>query len=183
MDVEDKAAEVINCLSNVVQKSDLSKIILDFSNPEVKREYLLLNGQPVEASLAYKDIYSTAKKSIYVVDNYIGVKTLVLLKEVLPSIEVIIFSDNIGKRLHNIEYQDFCREYPNRKIKFQKTAGVFHDRYIIIDYSTENQRIFHCGASSKDAGERITTVSEVIDQVVYTDLINKLLENKRLILE
>ena len=42
---------------------------------------------------------------------------------------------------------------------------------------TDNQRIFHCGASSKDAGERITTVSEVVDQVVYTDLVNRLLKN------
>ena len=177
MNVEDKVAEVVDTLSNVVQKSDLSEIILDFSNPEVKRGYLVLNGQPIKANLAYKDIYNLAKKSIYVVDNYIGLKTLVLLKDVSASIEVIIFSDNVGKGLHNIEYQDFCREYPMRNVKFQKSGGAFHDRYIIIDWDTDNQRIFHCGASSKDAGERITTVSEVVDQVVYTDLVNRLLKN------
>lgn len=82
MNVEDKVAEVVDTLSNVVQKSDLSEIILDFSNPEVKRGYLVLNGQPIKANLAYKDIYNLAKKSIYVVDNYIGLKTLVLLKDV-----------------------------------------------------------------------------------------------------
>ena len=85
MNVEDKVAEVIDTLGNVVQKSDLSEVILDFSNPQVKRGFLLLNGQLMEANLA--------------------------------------------------------------------------------------------GASSKDAGERVTTVSEVVDQIVYTDLINRLLKN------
>ena len=177
MNVEDKVAGLVDALGNVVQKSELSELILDLSNPQLKTGFLLWNGQPVEANLAYKDIYSQAKKSIYVVDNYIGVKTLVLLKDVPPTIEVIIFSDNIGKGLHTMEYQDFCKEYPGREIKFQKSGGEFHDRYIIIDWNTNHQIIYHCGASSKDAGQRITSISEVVDQVIYKDLVKKLLKN------
>ena len=56
----------------------------------------------------------------------------------------------------------------------------FYDRYIIIDWNTEYQRIYHCGASSKDAGQRITSITEVVDQMIYTDLINKLLKNQAL---
>jgi hypothetical protein len=177
IDVEDKVAGLVDSLNNVVHKSELSDLILDLSNPQLKYGFLLLNGQPIEANLAYKDIYSIAKKSIYIVDNYIGVKTLVLLKDVPSSVEVIIFSDNIGKGLHTIEYQVFCKEYPFRKIKFQKSGGEFHDRYIIIDWNSKHQRIYHCGASSKDAGQRITSITEVVDQMIYTDLINKLLKN------
>ena len=177
MNVEDKVAGLVDNLGNVVHKSELSDLILDLSNPQLKYGFLLLNGQPIEANLAYKDIYSIAKKSIYIVDNYIGVKTLVLLKDVPSSVEVIIFSDNIGKGLHTLEYQDFCQEYPFRKITFQKSGGEFHDRYIIIDWNTEHQRIYHCGASSKDAGQRITSITEVVDQMIYTDLINNLLKN------
>jgi len=177
MNVEDKVAGLVDNLGDVVHKSELSELILDLSNPQLKYGFLMLNGQPIEANLAYKDIYSIAKKRIYIVDNYIGVKTLVLLKDVPSSVEIIIFSDNIGKGLHNLEYQDFCKEYPFRKIKFQKSCGEFHDRYIIIDWNTKHQRIYHCGASSKDAGQRITTILEVVDQAVYTDLINKLLKN------
>ena len=176
-DVEDQVAEVVDTLNNVVHKSELSDLILDLSHPQLKYGFLLLNGQPIEANLAYKDIYSIAKKSIYIVDNYIGVKTLVLLKDVPSSVEVIIFSDNIGKGLHTLEYQDFYQEYPFRKITFQKSGGEFHDRYIIIDWNTEHQRIYHCGASSKDAGQRITSITEVVDQMIYTDLINNLLKN------
>lgn len=177
MNVEDKVAGLVDNLGNVVHKSELSELILDLSNPQLKYGFLLLNGEPIEANLAYKDIYSIAKKSIYIVDNYIGVKTLVLLKDIPSSVEITIFSDNVGKGLHTIEYQDFCKEYPFRKVKFQKSGGEFHDRYIIIDWNTDKQRIYHCGASSKDAGQRITTISEVVDQVVYADLINKLLKN------
>ena len=177
MNVEDKVAGLVDNLGDVVHKSELSELILDLSNPQLKYGFLLLNGEPIEANLAYKDIYSIAKKSIYIVDNYIGVKTLVLLKDIPSSVEITIFSDNVGKGLHTLEYQDFCKEYPFRKVKFQKSGGEFHDRYIIIDWNTDKQRIYHCGASSKDAGQRITTISEVVDQVVYADLINKLLKN------
>lgn len=177
MNVEDKVAGLVDNLGNVVHKSELSELILDLSKPQLKYGFLLLNGEPIEANLAYKDIYSIAKKSIYIVDNYIGVKTLVLLKDIPSSVEITIFSDNVGKGLHTLEYQDFCKEYPFRRVKFQKSGGEFHDRYIIIDWNTDKQRIYHCGASSKDAGQRITTISEVVDQVVYADLINKLLKN------
>ena len=177
MNVEDKVAGLVDNLGSVVHKSELSELILDLSNPQLKYGFLLLNGEPIEANLAYKDIYSIAKKSIYIVDSYIGVKTLVLLKDIPSSVEITIFSDNVGKGLHTLEYQDFCKEYPFRKIKFQKSGGEFHDRYIIIDWNTDKQKIYHCGASSKDAGQRITTISEVVDQVVYADLINKLLKN------
>ncbi|VTS21798.1 Uncharacterised protein [Streptococcus porcinus] len=175
--MEEQVADVVNTLSNVVHKSELSELILDLSNPSLKYGFLLLNGQPIEANLAYKDIYSVAKKSIYIVDNYIGVKTLVLLKDIDSSVEIIIFSDNIGKGLHTLEYQDFCREYPHVNIKFQKSGRAFHDRYIIIDWNTDNQSIYHCGASSKDVGQKITSILEVADQMIYTDLINKLLKN------
>ena len=65
-------------------------------------------------------------------------KTLVLLKCVTSSVEVIIFSYNIGKGLHTLEYQDFYREYSFRKGGFKKSGGEFHDRYIIIDWNTEH---------------------------------------------
>jgi hypothetical protein len=56
------------------------------------------------------------------------VKTLVLLKGVPSLVEVIIFSDNIGKGLHTYKYQDFYREYSFRKRTFEKFGGEFHDR-------------------------------------------------------
>ena len=39
----------------------------------------------------------------------------------------------------------------------KKTGGIFHDRFIVLDYGTADERVFLCGASSKDAGARITS--------------------------
>ena len=180
--VDDKVASIIDTLGNVVTKSELANVMLDFSNPTVRRGWLILNGQPVESDLAYRQIYSTAKKMIFVVDNYIGLKTLVLLKDVPANVKITIFSDNIGNRLHQAEFNDFCREYPNVSVSLQTSGGIFHDRYIVVDYQTANEQVCHCGASSKDGGDKVTTITAVTDGGIYHSVIDQLLSNPVLIL-
>ena len=181
-DVDDKVANIIDTLGNVVTKSELANVMLDFTNPSVRRGWLILNGQPVESDLAYQHIYDTAKKTIFVIDNYIGLKTLVLLKDVPANVRVVVFSDNIGNRLHKTEFDDFCREYPNIPLSLQTSGGMFHDRYIVIDYQTENEQIYHCGASSKDGGNKVTTITAVTDGEIYHPIINQLIQNPELTL-
>lgn len=180
--VDDKVASIIDTLGNVVTKSELANVMLDFSNPTVRRGWLILNGQPVESDLAYQQIYATAKKTIFVVDNYIGLKTLVLLKEVSANVKITVFSDNIGNRLHQAEFNDFCREYPDVSVSLQTSGGIFHDRYIVIDYQTADEQIYHCGASSKDGGNKVTTITAVTDGCIYHPVIDQLLNNPALVL-
>lgn len=116
------------------------------------------------------------------IDNYLGLKTLILLKSVPKNVEVTIFSDNLKKGLHQKEFDDFCKEYPDVTISFKKTSGNFHDRYIIIDFGTENEIIYHCGASSKDAGGRICSITTIADNTIYDPIIRNLLQNQDLIL-
>ena len=146
------------------------------------KEILILNGQKVESNLAYQNIYEKAKSTIYIIDNYINLKTLVLLKNIKDNIEVIIFTDNINNGLHNIEYNDFINEYSNINITFKKTNNKIHDRYIILDYNKETENLYHCGASSKDSGNRITTITKISENNIYHNIIDKLLLNKKLIL-
>ena len=146
------------------------------------KEILILNGQKVESSIAYQNIYEKAKSTIYIIDNYINLKTLVLLKNIKDNIEVTIFTDNINNGLHKIEYNDFIKEYPNINITFKKTNNIIHDRYIILDYSQETETIYHCGASSKDSGNRITTITKISENNIYHNIIDELLLNKKLIL-
>lgn len=131
----------------------------------------------LKGDLAYQQIYATAKKTIFVVDNYIGLKTLVLLKDVPTNVNVVVFSDNIGNRLHQAEFNDFCREYPNVTISLQTSGGIFHDRYIVIDYQTADEQIYHCGASSKDGGNKVTTITAVTDGAIYHPVIDQLVQN------
>lgn len=134
-------------------KKDLIRVMKNFIDTNMFKEFLILNGQTVEADIAYTKIYDLAKETIYIIDNYIGLKTLALLKDVRDNIKITIFSDNIGNTLHKLEYEDFIKEYPNVDITFKTTDNIYHDRYIIMDYKSESERIYHCGASSKDAGK------------------------------
>lgn len=78
---------------------------------------------------------------------------------------------------------DFCKEYPNLDIKMFRSGGIFHDRYIILDYGTDYEKIFLCGSSSKDAGGRITSILEDPDRKKYDSMIKELLERETLMLK
>ena len=65
---------------------------------------------------------------------------------------------------------------------FKRTGGIYHDRFIVLDYGTDGERIFLCGASSKDAGARVTSIVEDFGIEKYKTLIDNLLKNSKLIL-
>ena len=99
---------------DMATKSDLNQFLVNFADNHLGKEFLLVDGQTIEAEVAYTEIYKLAKKSIYVVDNYIGVKTLLLLKDIPTGVSVTIFSDNKVK-LTLLQYQEFCKEYHCRQ--------------------------------------------------------------------
>lgn len=175
--VEKQMSDVMDQLSDVVTKSDLADMMNSFVNDE-DNGWLMYNTKYCSADVAYSSIYSQAKKSVYLIDNYIGLRTLVLLKNAPAGADIKIFSDNIGSgKLHNVEYTDFCREYPNIKLTMQHIGGIYHDRFIVLDYGTKNERVFLCGASSRDAGARITSIVEDFGIDKYDPLVKKLLKN------
>lgn len=169
--------EIKQIKQKMVTQDELAVVIKDFTDPNIKKDYLFYNGQTVEADIAYAEIYSFAKKTIHIVDNYISLKTLVLLKSVKANVTITIYSDNTGHCLHQTEWADFQREYPNVDVTLKTTGGIYHDRYIIIDYNTPSEIIFHCGGSSKDGGKRITSISRVDDVLLYRNIIADLQQN------
>ena len=180
--VEKQMSDVMDQLNDVVTKSELADMMNSFVSDE-DNGWLLYNTKYCSADVAYSSIYGQAKKSVYVIDNYIGLRTLVMLKNVPSGVDIKLFSDNVGSgKLHNVEYNDFLREYPGLRITMQHTGGVFHDRFIVLDYGTKDERVFLCGASSKDAGARITTIVEDFGVQKYDPIIKKLLKNAVLVL-
>jgi len=157
LDHDDKLSDILSQLSEMLRRSEISPFLLDFSKPDDQKEYLLLNGQPAKADETYIDIYSRAKKSIYIVDDYINIKTLRLLQDAQSGVAVTIFSDNRYSKLHLSDHTDFQTEFPGIPITFQTSAGMMHDRFIVLDYGEPGEQMFLCGASSKDAGVHKTT--------------------------
>lgn len=175
LQISENTREISEIKDAMVTKADLIKVIQSFSLPDKGIEYVIYSGQTFEADAAYADIYSKAKKKLYIVDNYIGLKTLLMLKSVPADVDIIIFSDNLMNILRLSELQAFQEEYPNVKLSFRRTGGKFHDRYIIVDYKARTEKVYHCGASSKDAGNKITTISKSDNNELYHPMVDNLL--------
>lgn len=182
-EIDDKVENVVSNLGDMVRKSELSPIMLNLGKPEIPPGWLILNGQPVESDLAYQQIYTLANMSITIIDNYISLKTLVLFKHAKQNVSVTIYTDNINNGLHKVEFDDFCKEYSGLKIDIRKADNIFHDRYIILDYNTPDEQIYHCGSSSKDGGRKVTTITKIDDTSIYKPLLSQLQKKQVLVLK
>ena len=70
----------------------------------------------------------------------------------------------------------FRNQYPGINIKIQRTGGRYHDRYIVLDYKCNSEKIYHCGASSKDAGRLVTTITKADNKKLYYPMVDDLLQ-------
>ncbi len=154
---------------------DLQKVMENFVDPSTHKHFLILNGQRLDADIAYTQIYGMAKKSITIIDDYIGVKTLDLLRQVAKDVSVTIYSDNRSfETLTEQMKKDFLAVRPDVKLAVNETRDKFHDRYIFLDYGQKTEKLFHCGASSKDAGKKITTIMQIEHTQAYHSIMEML---------
>ena len=176
--------DIAEIKSQMATKEDLKKVMDNFIDPDTYKHFLLMNGDKIEADVAYTKIYKSAKKSIYVIDNYIGLKTLELLRAAKDNVEVIVFSDNVKNKdmLTKNILNDFRKDYPNINLKMKIAGKKYHDRYIAIDYGTENEAFYLCGASSKDAGNKISSITKIEESSkdMYHTMFGGMLNNKDL---
>ena len=166
-------------LDNTLKKTDISPILLNFSDPALIQEFVFFNGELTKATETYIDIYASAKKSIHIIDDYISIKTLRYLRNVHKDIEVTIFTDNKANTLRKSDCKDFKREYPQITINFIKTNNIIHDRFIIID----NNKYYHSGASLKDAGNKVCMINLLESDISKRSLdkiIERLTKNEKL---
>ncbi len=140
------------------------------------KEFVIYKNQKFEADLAYIDIYQQAEKSIYVVDDYMSAKTLHLLSQKKKDVEVILFTENGHGRkgfLTESVIEDFHKQYPPLRMKPNPDS---HDRWIVLDYGSDTEKVYHCGASSKDAGSKVCAISKLENNELVHPLIDKLLK-------
>ena len=178
-----KLALTVNNYREKTDKSiqDIEKRIDDLSNNFISdtelKNLVIYKGQKFEADKAYIEIYQSAKKSIYVVDDYVNIKTLHLLSQKKAGVEVIIFTENGHGRkgfLTASEVTDFDNEYPTLTIKPNPDC---HDRFIVLDYGLKTEKVYHCGASSKDAGKKVCAINAIENTALVHPIINALLKN------
>ncbi|WNO79461.1 ORF6N domain-containing protein [Streptococcus suis] len=176
--------DIAEIKSQMATKEDLKKVMDNFIDPETYKHFLLMNGDKIEADVAHTKIYKSAKKSIYVIDNYIGLKTLELLRAARDKTQIIVFSDNVKNKdmLTKNILDDFRKDYPNIDLKLKIAGKKYHDRYIAIDCGTENEAFYLCGASSKDAGNKISSITKIEESSkdLHHMMFGRMLNNKDL---
>lgn len=148
-------------------QNTMSRVFDNFISKDSLKEFVFKDSQPFEA-----------KQSIYIIDDYINCHTLSLLTAKDDGVDVTIFSDNKGRghgKLNELEFNNFNSEYPTLSIK--KNNGKCHDRFIILDYNTDNEKIYHCGASSKDAGKKVCCISLFSTNSIMHSIVDELLRN------
>lgn len=152
---------------------DLQMVMENFVDPSTYKHFLILNGRKLEADVAYAQIYGLAKKSLLIVDNYVDIKTLNLLRNAHKGVSILIASDQYT-RITDDMLNDFRAAMPGVSIDRVSAAHKFHDRYILIDFKTKSEKLYHCGASSKDAGNKITTIVQLDDIEAYHSMFEEL---------
>lgn len=161
---------------NIHQSIDA--INANFVSEKDFKNFVIYKGQKFEADVAYVDIYQQATTSIYVVDNYVNTKTLQLLSQKKQDVEVVLFTENGHGRkgfLTTAVVNDFVEQYPPLRIKANPNC---HDRLIVIDYDLPTEQVYHCGASSKDAGRKLCAINRIENHQMIHPVIDELLLGK-----
>lgn len=159
---------------DLIQKN-VEQLSENFISEKDVKNFVIYKGQKLEADIAYIGIYQQAKKSIYVVDDYMNAKSLQHLSQKADGVEVVLFTEN-GKGgrgfLTNSLVTDFQNEYPPIRIKPNPDC---HDRLIVLDYCEETERVYHCGESSKDAGKKLCAINQITETAIIHPVIDRLL--------
>jgi len=157
-----------------IQKS-IDTLNENFISDKDLKNFVIYKGQKFEADAAYIDIYQQASSSIYVVDDYVNTKTLQLLSQKKAGVEVVLFTENGHGRkgfLTAAVVSDFAQQYPLLRIKSNPDC---HDRLIVIDYGLPTEQVYHCGASSKDAGKKLCAINKIENTTMIHPVIDGLL--------
>ncbi|MBR3840217.1 MAG: ORF6N domain-containing protein [Erysipelotrichales bacterium] len=154
--------------------TQLNEVMDNFVDNNKLKEFVFLDGQKFEADEAYISIYKQAKQNIYIIDDYVSIKTLSHLKHKNNGVYVVLFTDNrrCQDKLQQVEIDDFNSEYPILEVN--KTSNKIHDRFIVIDYKTDDEKAYLCDSSSKDAGNKICAIIRMNEKDGVHSIIDKL---------
>ena len=171
--INDRQKKTEQDVQNIQKSIDI--LNENFISDKDFKNFVIYKGQKFEADVAYIDIYKQAAASIYVVDDYVNTKTLQLLSQKKTGVKVILFTENEHGRngfLTPAVVSDFTNQYSPFYIKPNLDC---HDRLIVIDYGLPTEQVYHCGASSKDAGKKLCAINKIENNEMIHPVMDRLL--------
>lgn len=113
-------------------------------------EQVFYNGEFFEARALLEKIIKTAKTRVIIIDGYIDASTFEMLDIRAKGIKADIYS---GKNLSNMQKMHNTSS-GLEPIDTHVWKRASHDRWLIVD-----DRVYHCGPSLKDMGQKLCAVS------------------------
>ena len=130
----------------LIMSEQLNGVFLALAKPEAQIQGIFFDGETFDAYHFVADLLRQAKKSVWLVDNYVDDTVLTLFSKCRPDIEIRIFTKQISKQLQ-LDVAKYQSQYHQIELKeFNRS----HDRFLIIDCA----ELYHLGASLKDLGKK-----------------------------
>lgn len=134
-----------------------------FSPKEITKDSIFFEGDIYDSYSVLLEIFNLSKEEIIIIDNYAGKKLLDELRTI--NRKIIVISSNINDTLG----EKYSKQYNN--VSFINNNS-YHDRFIIVD----RKRVFHCGASFKDLGNKCFAINEIENKTETEKLVKEVLK-------
>ena len=138
----------------IATDAKVDEILLRLDKNEQPTQGLFFDGQLRDARSLVEKLIAKAKKTILLVDNWVGPSTLDMLAKKRPGVNIeIVTSEHRDRRgnprptLAATDIANFNAQYPSLSIRYSEH---FHDRFLILD----DKELYLIGASLKDLGKK-----------------------------
>lgn len=139
--------------------------LFDKFNPKViTKNSIFYKNDIYDAYSVLIEIFKLSEDEIIIIDNYAGKELLDILR--IINKKILIVTSNID----DIQKKKYLRQYKN--VLFIKNDS-YHDRFIIID----RKKVFHCGASFKDLGNKCFGINEIENKIEIDKLVNEVVKD------
>jgi hypothetical protein len=104
-------------------------------------------GQLWDACSLVEKLIERAKKTVVLIDSWVGPTTLDMLAKKRKGVKVEVVTSPRSNKLAQSDIEKFNAQYGGLSVK---TSAAFHDRFLIID----DKELYLIGASLKDLGRK-----------------------------
>ena len=129
----------------VIKHDEQINLVLQTALPPIQGVFY--EGQLWDACSLVEKLIGRAKKTILLIDSWVGIGTLDMLAKKRKGVVVEVVTSPRGNKLAASDITKFNAQYGGLSVK---TSMAFHDRFLIID----DKELYLIGASLKDLGKK-----------------------------
>ena len=132
--------------SDIADLKEKVDFFVQTREPPLQRVFY--EGQLWDACSLVEKLIARAKKTILLIDSWVGPTTLDMLAKKRKGVSVEVVTSPRGNKLAISDIEKFNAQYAFLSVK---TSTAFHDRFLIID----DKELYLIGASLKDLGKKM----------------------------